>query len=201
MTEGIKLSGLPCSCSSEWGRFQVPAMTFLSEICGVHGPSHFSRAVRRTAILLATLGFVECRAEDMKCSTSTIRKNLAHLVRSDPGAAKLFLRIEQQAKGALAAPGSPVELIGTAGKLQSDAAKVQSRAALQDMPKLASLAYTYAVTTNTQYSAAAKRIILAWARINQPTGLPVDETKLDTLFTAYGLTRHVFSAEEREVTD
>jgi hypothetical protein len=129
-----------------------------------------------------------------------LRETLALLVRSDPGAARLFSKIEKQAAAAQTDPGNPIIRITTAGKLQSDAEKIESRAALHDMPKVAALAYAYAVSTNAQYSSAAKRIILAWARINQPTGLPVDETKLEPLFVAYGLTQAGFSEEEREAT-
>jgi hypothetical protein len=44
-------------------------------------------------------------------------------------------------------------------------------------------------------------MILAWAGANQPSGQPVDETKLEPLFVAYELTRSTFSAEERATTD
>jgi hypothetical protein len=69
------------------------------------------------------------------------------------------------------------------------------------MRKLSALSYSYVVTTNPVYGAAAKRLILSWAGTNQPTGLPIDETKLEPLFVAYDLTRPGFSSEERSVVE
>src|SRR5438445_8033337 len=47
-------------------------------------------------------------------------------------------------------------------------------------------------------AAASKRIILAMARTNDPTGSPVDESKLEPLFTTDGLTRETFADDERQ---
>jgi hypothetical protein len=69
------------------------------------------------------------------------------------------------------------------------------------MRKLSAFGFSYAVTTNPAYSAAAKRMILAWVKAYQPSGQPIDETKLEPLFVAYGLTRSAFSEEERVAAD
>jgi hypothetical protein len=42
---------------------------------------------------------------------------------------------------------------------------------------------------------------LAWARVNQPTGDPIDETNLDSLFFAYDLTRTTFSPDEMKLVE
>jgi hypothetical protein len=135
------------------------------------------------------------------CLTEDQRGRLAALVRSEPEAEKLFNTLRREADACLHDPARPVTTIQTAGKLNTDPAKAKSRVSLVDMRKLSALSFSYAVTTNQVYSAAARRIILAWAKANEPSGQPVDETKLEPLFVAYELTRSAFSAEERAATD
>jgi len=141
-----------------------------------------------TATLLATAAPISL--------TSAQRARLAHLVESDAGARKLSQSLKRQADASLDDPGHPVVTITTAGKLNADPAKIASRAGLADMKKLAALGYTFAVTSNEVYSAAARRIILAWARTYRPTGAPIDETKLEPLLVAYDLTRVAFPPDD-----
>jgi hypothetical protein len=133
--------------------------------------------------------------------TDAQREKLARLIQSNSEAAQLFQRLKKRADAALDDPARPLVRIETAGKLESDPAKVESRAGLKDMKKLEALGYAYAVTSNPVYSTAVKRVILSWARTNQPTGQPIDETKLEPLFVAYDLTRPVFDAEDRAVIE
>lgn len=138
------------------------------------------------------------RASNQMSAAESQRARLAALVATHPEAAKLFSKYQRQADAALTDAPHPVREIVTAGKLASDPAKIESRAALEDMGKLAAFGYAYAITTNTAYATAAKRMILAWAQVNQPTGRPIDETKLEPLFVAYGLTADAFSPAETE---
>jgi hypothetical protein len=135
------------------------------------------------------------------CLTADQRDRLAVLVRSEPEAEKLFNKLRREADSCLNDPARPVSTIQTAGRLNADPDKAKSRASIADMRKLSVLGFSYAVTTNQVYSAAAKRTILAWARAYRPSGQPIDETKLEPLFVAYDLTRTAFSAEERAATD
>ncbi|MCL5097152.1 MAG: alginate lyase family protein [Candidatus Omnitrophica bacterium] len=116
---------------------------------------------------------------------------------SNADAKRLFLKLKREADASLDDSGNPVAQIETAGKLQSDPAKARSLASLVDMKKLYALGYAYAVTSNNAYSSAARRIILHWAEVNQPTGVPIDETKLEPLFIAYDLTRNAFSDSDQ----
>jgi len=129
------------------------------------------------------------------------RDRLARLVQSDPEAAKLFRNLRKLAEASLHSPPHPLARIETAGRLADDPSKVDSRAGLEDMRKLYALGFTSALTPGASCADAARRIILEWARTNQPTGVPVDETKLEPLFLAYELTRPAFSSEERDVVE
>lgn len=129
------------------------------------------------------------------------RLKLIEFAASDPGAKKLFQNLTREADAALNAKANPISKLGTAGRLDRDALKVRSRASLEDMKKVYALGYAYAVTSRPNYSTASRRIILQWAKVNGPTGVPIDETKLEPLFIAYDLTRSTFSQEERTLAD
>ncbi len=129
--------------------------------------------------------------------TEAQRVKLAQCVASEPEAKKLFRQLQRQADASLNHQGNPIAHIRTAGRLDTDPLKEQSRASLEDMKKLHALGYAYAATTNRVYGAAARRIILSWAQVNQPMGSPIDETKLEPLLVAYDLTRPLYSPEDR----
>jgi len=133
--------------------------------------------------------------------TDAQRVKLVQCVASELEAKKLFRQLQRQADTSLNHQGQPIAHIRTAGRLDTDPLKEQSRASLEDMRKLYALGYAYAATTNRAYGAAARRIILSWAQVNQPSGVPVDETKLEPLWVAYDLTRPVFSSGERTIVE
>jgi hypothetical protein len=133
--------------------------------------------------------------------TEPQRQKIIRLVQADRDASRLFQKLKALADESLDAAPHPVTQIQTAGKLQSDPDKAESRAALEDMKRLEALGYCYAITTNPAYAASARRLILGWARIEQPTGSPVDETKLEPLFVAYDLTRATFAASDKKEVD
>ncbi len=140
-------------------------------------------------------------ADDPLALGAAQREKLVRLIHSDADAASLFQKLKRQADASLSDPPHPVERLATAGKLASDPAKVQSRTALKDMAKLAAFGYAFAATSNTSYAAAARRLILAWAQTYQPTGSPVDETKLEPLFIAYSLTHASFAPAEKDTVN
>lgn len=133
--------------------------------------------------------------------TESQRLELSRLVGSDPEVKKLFGKVRRDADAALNEPGRPISKLSSAGRLATDPLKHGTLASLGDMRKLTALADAYLVTSNPAYRAAAKRIILGWARVNQPTGIPIDETKLEPLFIAYDVTRAAFGKEERMAVD
>src|SRR5438105_14511232 len=104
--------------------------------------------------------------------TESQRVALARLTVSNPEVKKLYHKIQREAEASVRAKGNPIRKLGTAGRLDSDSLKLQSMASLGDMKKLHALGYAFAVTQRSEYSAAIRRIILHWAKVNQPTGVP-----------------------------
>jgi hypothetical protein len=133
--------------------------------------------------------------------TASQRAKLVSLVDSEPEVQKLFRKLKREADASVHEKGNPIAKIRTAGKIETDPLKVESRASLEDMKKLHALGYVYAITSNSIYGAATRRIILHWAEVNQPTGVPIDETKFEPLFVAYDLTRDAFSIADSKIVE
>jgi len=149
-------------------------------------------------VLLTTLVFRQWAAFGSAISlTEAQRLELVTLVASDAEAKKQFQTLRREADASIRDHGQPIARIYTAGRLEADPLKAKSLASLGDMKKLNALGFSYAVTSNSACSASARRIIINWAKINQPAGIPIDDTKLEPLFVAYDLTRSTFSAGER----
>ena len=125
--------------------------------------------------------------------TMAERARLVELVRTDAAAQAQFAALIHRANSKLHRPPNPVRLIQTEGKLAGDPVKVATQQALADMSELNDLGYAYLITGETRYADQARRIVLAWSRVNQPTGDPIDETNLEPLIVAYDLTRGTYS--------
>lgn len=137
-------------------------------------------------------------AEDVNPVFGLQSQTLNQLVESDRDVGSLFRKFKRQADAALGDAPHPVRQIRTAGKLASDPDKIESRMAMEDMKKLEAFSFVFTVNGDSRYAGASKRMILAWSQVNEPTGSPIDETKLEPLFVAYGLTRHAFSPAETD---
>ncbi len=106
-------------------------------------------------------------------------------------------RITQQADKALNFPPAPVPKLHSAGvKNKKDPQLLASRRAFKDADHAAILALAYSLTGSAAYLDHAKQILLSWAEINQPTGHPIDETRLDGLLWAYDLLKCHFNSKE-----
>lgn len=107
-------------------------------------------------------------------------------------------QLEAEAKRALAKAPAPVATLRSAGQTdKEDAIFVASRRAMQDADNAANLALAYRVFGERSYFDKAAAILLAWAKVNKPTGNPVDETRLDKLIFAYDLLRCELSPEQK----
>lgn len=129
------------------------------------------------------------------------RENLIKLINTDAEAKRSFDSQKRVADSALTATPNPIDKIQVEGKLDSDPVLIKSRASLTDMSKVYALGMAFAVTGDAKYSTQAKQFILAWARLNQPNGNPINETNLDPLFFAYDLTRATFAPDEIQIVD
>jgi multidrug resistance efflux pump len=93
----------------------------------------------------------------------------------------VFERILEGARKAARTPPAPVRVIHSAGVSdQSSREFAASRRAFQDADNFLFLAMAYRLTGKTNYSEGALAIVDAWARVNEPTGQPIDETRLET---------------------
>jgi hypothetical protein len=97
-------------------------------------------------------------------------------------------RLVKAADTALRSLPAPVVTIRSAGVTDQSAADFRrSRRAFQDADNAAILALAARLTGTTDYADAARRIVSAWALVNQPTGHPIDETRLEGFLWALDL--------------
>jgi hypothetical protein len=93
-----------------------------------------------------------------------------------------------QADKAMAYLPAPQPALHSAGVSDpTDAGLLASRRAFRDSDRAAILALAYRLSDKPIYQIHAKRILLAWAETYQPSGHPIDETRLDGLLWAYDL--------------
>lgn len=91
------------------------------------------------------------------------------------------------AQKALTEQSDPIQTISTEGKLKGDPVKTATQASIRDFNKIYALAVRYRDTKQQQYLDKYIEFMLAWARINQPGGNPINDTNLDPVIEAYQL--------------
>jgi hypothetical protein len=100
----------------------------------------------------------------------------------------ILLALGRESNKQLHPPPHPIAQLSSAGKVNlSDSALIDSRRAIQDADAVAVLALTYYLTRQTDYLKKATEILLSWSKINQPSGNPIDETRLEGMIWAYDL--------------
>jgi multidrug resistance efflux pump len=98
----------------------------------------------------------------------------------DAGFEPVRRRVFEAAETALRKPPAPVESIHSAGVTDKTSPDfVASRRAFQDADNFALLALAYRLTGKNEYLEAARGLANEWARVNRPTGNPIDETRLE----------------------
>ncbi|MBI2840572.1 MAG: alginate lyase family protein [Acidobacteria bacterium] len=86
-------------------------------------------------------------------------------------------------------PG-PIETLRSAGVAQKDDPDLQATVrAVRDADVTALLAVAWTLTDDNRYLVAARAHLLAWAKVNVPTGHPIDETRLEGFLWGYDLLR------------
>ena len=99
----------------------------------------------------------------------------------DAGFEPVRRRVVEAADKALRMPPAPIQTIHSAGVTDKSSPDfLQSRRALQDADNFVLLALAYKLTGKGEYRDCAREILSSWARVNQPTGNPIDETRLET---------------------
>ncbi len=109
-----------------------------------------------------------------------------------------ILEMQKWSNKLLTIPPHPVVVLGSAGKTDiNDKNLMASREAFKDADKAAVLALTYQLTHNVDYFNKTLEILLSWSNVNQPTGNPIDETRLEGLLWAYDLIACDVSAKDK----
>ena len=120
---------------------------------------------------------------------------------ADPAAARAFEPIKKIAERALKEKPEPVKRIVSEGRLYSDAEKKLSLQARRDLSKIEALGYAYALLDKVEYGEKAREFVLAWARVYEPEGNPINETEFVRLMFGYDLARALFTESRRAEAD
>lgn len=100
----------------------------------------------------------------------------------------VLVELKKVSKTLLNKPAHPVVILGSAGQVhQKDPMFISSREAFKDADHAALLALTYRLTHESIYLKKVDELLVQWAKVNHPTGHPIDETRLDGLIWAYDL--------------
>jgi multidrug resistance efflux pump len=91
----------------------------------------------------------------------------------------VFERILEAARKAERMPPAPVRIIHSAGVTEKSSDFAASRRAFLDADNFLFLAMASRLTGKSGYRESALAVANAWARVNQPTGQPIDETRLE----------------------
>jgi multidrug resistance efflux pump len=109
---------------------------------------------------------------------------------SDPQFKDVRQAVLDAADKALRQQPAPVETLHSAAVTdKSDPAFQRSRRAFEDSDHFAVLALAWSLTGRSDYLDHARSIVHAWAALNQPTGQPIDETRLDGFLWGLDLMR------------
>jgi unsaturated rhamnogalacturonyl hydrolase len=129
------------------------------------------------------------------------KARLIELTRDDASAHAQASALISRADAALLHVPNPIREILTEGKLAGDPVKVATQESLKDMQDLWCLGFAYLLTGDAPYADKTRLIVLAWSRINHPTGDPIDETNLEPLIVAYDLTRATYPDADKAEAD
>ena len=150
------------------------------------------------AILMAT--YISAQAQFASLNSAELSR-LKSLLSTDASAKATFETFRSAAARAVTEQPNPIERITSEGLLAGNPDKVKSLKAVEDADKLYALALVYKVDGNKAYLAKAADYLLAWANTNKSTGDPIDETKLEALYSAYDMIRDKVPADVRKAVD
>lgn len=97
---------------------------------------------------------------------------------------------------------APVAHTASAGSSDPNSTALKdTRAAFQDADRAAVFALAWRATAQAEWLNKLAEMLVAWSQVHQPSGHPIDETRLDALLWAYDLTRCALPAEQRHGID
>jgi hypothetical protein len=118
---------------------------------------------------------------------ATKTKALMRMVSADKNIAEVYQKWMILADQSLKDSPNPIDTITSEGHLISHPKKQLTIKSFKDFNKIYALALAYKVTGRKPYLNKSTAFILAWAKVNRPTGNPINDTKLDLLFEGYDL--------------
>lgn len=127
--------------------------------------------------------------------------DLRRLVDTNEAYKTAFAPLKTEADAALGQAPNPIGRIRSEGLLEGNPLKTASLKAVEDGPKVYSLALVYRLYHQRRYLDKARDFLLAWSRTNKATGDPIDETKLEDMITGYDLIRDECSTADRSLVD
>lgn len=151
-------------------------------------------------LFIAALAVNSTQAQYASLNNSEFEK-LGKLIKSYGGAKKTFEPFQVMADKALSEIPNPIEEITSEGMLAGHPDKVKSLRAVEDADKIYALALVYKLSGNKNYLNKATEYLLAWAKINKSSGDPIDETKLENLYSGYDLLRNSINPRARKSID
>lgn len=107
-----------------------------------------------------------------------------NLVQNDADAARAFAPWKEAALTALNSFPQPPNHLAYEGRIGDDPARLDTTKRLADMEKLRALLYAWKVTGEIRFAKKTRDFTLAWAQTLAPSGNPINENKIDAVFTA-----------------
>lgn len=95
----------------------------------------------------------------------------------------------------------PLDTLYYEGMLESDTARIRTRASLQDMDKVSTMFYASYSNPRELYGEKIKEFVLAWVHKYRPTGNTINENKFIPLFWGYYLFRSDYSMQEQRLVE
>ncbi|MEO6523123.1 MAG: alginate lyase family protein [Mucilaginibacter sp.] len=157
------------------------------------------RRIISLLIIVAFAGF-NARAQYVSLTNAEFTK-LGAILKTDAEAKKTFEYFQATADKALTETPNPIEEITSEGMLAGHPDKVKSLKAVEDADKIYALALVYKLYGNKACLDKATEYLLAWAKVNKSSGDPIDETKLEPLFTGYDILRSSIKADAQKTID
>lgn len=151
-------------------------------------------------ILLAVGISASVEAQYVSLSSAEV-KNLNNAIKADEKVKKEYEVYKNIAQKALNETPNPILKVTSQGLLQGNPAKTASLKAVEDGPKIYALALNYRLNGDKAYLNKAQEFLLAWAKLNQATGDPIDETKLEEFFAGYDLIRADLKKDQQKEID
>lgn len=150
-------------------------------------------------LFVSALGFT-ASAQYASLSNDEFAK-LGEIIKQDAGAKSTFAKFQATADRALTETPNPIEEITSEGMLAGHPDKIKSLKAVEDADKVYALALVFKLQHNKAALNKAVEYLLAWSKVNKSSGDPIDETKLEDMYSGYDMIRNDINADARKAID